>query len=261
MNAPKGVGINSPDILKYFSKPTLYKDWLEKLDRPLTKTIINIPARASSKRLEHKNIKKLNGIPLLAYSIIIAKSIPAVDRVFINTDSPEYADIAREFGAEVPFIRPKEFAEDSSSMEKANYFLIRHLMEENYPAGAMVTLYPTSPFRNISVMNQLTGCLSSHNTVTTCVEVDLDKNNICMDDGAHIVNNTASQGLIAGKTLIKSTGSFLGTSIGAGPADSVKLYFHNNPIETIDIDTMDDFKLAEEIVNSNLYDFGTSICG
>jgi len=71
-------------------------------------------ARGGSKGLPDKNIKILNGKPLIAWSIEHAKSVKRIDRVIVSTDSEEIARIAREYGAEVPFMRPAELATDNS---------------------------------------------------------------------------------------------------------------------------------------------------
>ena len=77
--------------------------------------IIVIPARSGSKGVPHKNIRKLNGIELLVYSIETAKKIVPPIRIIVSTDSEEYAKIARKHGAEVPFIRPASIALDNST--------------------------------------------------------------------------------------------------------------------------------------------------
>lgn len=76
-----------------------------------------IPARSGSKGLLNKNIRKINGKPLIAYSIEFAKSCEFIDRVFCSTDSEEYATIAMEYGAEVPFLRSVAAAADSAMEE------------------------------------------------------------------------------------------------------------------------------------------------
>ncbi|MFZ6028232.1 MAG: cytidylyltransferase domain-containing protein [Chloroflexota bacterium] len=253
------TGIDSPDIVKYFTKRISYHDWLSNLDRPLSKTVVNIPARSSSKRLPNKNIKLLNGLPLLAYSIILAKNMPGVDRVFVNTDSREYADIAMAFGAESPFLRPPDLAKDDSSVAKANHFLTRYLMEENYPLCSIIVFYPTSPFRSLAAMNELTTNLSSHSVVMTCLEVDYAPEHICLKNQEYIFKNRHDQTTPA-NIAYKTTGSFLGINRNVSPHGSADLYFHNNPIEAIDIDTEEDFRLAEMILQNNLYDFGIPIC-
>ena len=74
-----------------------------------------IPARSGSKGLKDKNIKLLNGKPLIAYSIEAAKKSEIYSHILVSTDSERYGEIAIQYGAEVPFLRPKELAEDTSS--------------------------------------------------------------------------------------------------------------------------------------------------
>ena len=76
-----------------------------------------IPARGGSKGLPGKNIRLLNGKPLIAYSIEVAKKCKLIDKIVVATDNKEIADVAKKYGAEVPFFLPKEYAKDNSSME------------------------------------------------------------------------------------------------------------------------------------------------
>ena len=78
------------------------------------KTVAFIFARGGSKGLPGKNIKPLAGKPLIAWSIDHARAVERIKRVIVSTDSQEIADIAHEFGAEVPFMRPQELARDDS---------------------------------------------------------------------------------------------------------------------------------------------------
>ena len=78
------------------------------------KYIVLICARGGSKGLPGKNIKPLNGIPLIGWSINIAKQIDRVSRIIVSTDSEEIAKVALKYGAEVPFMRPKDLAQDDS---------------------------------------------------------------------------------------------------------------------------------------------------
>ncbi|MBT5955459.1 MAG: acylneuraminate cytidylyltransferase family protein, partial [Candidatus Marinimicrobia bacterium] len=76
------------------------------------KYIALICARGGSKGLPGKNIKPLNGVPLIGWSIMVAKQVERISRVIVSTDSEEIAKIALEYGAEVPFMRPNELAQD-----------------------------------------------------------------------------------------------------------------------------------------------------
>lgn len=110
-----------------------------------------IPARSGSKSIPNKNIRLIHGKPMLAYSIEHALDSKWINRVIVSTDSEEYAEIARSYGAEVPFLRPAEFAMDNSlDIEVFTYVLNKLKKEEGYEADIVVQLRPTYPIRKIS---------------------------------------------------------------------------------------------------------------
>ena len=107
-----------------------------------------IPARAGSKGVADKNIKLLAGHPLIAYSIVAAQLAKNVDRAIVSTDSELYANIARKYGGEVPFLRPPEISGDSSG----DYEWVKHLLDwmaenEGDVPKYLVHLRPTTPLR------------------------------------------------------------------------------------------------------------------
>jgi CMP-N-acetylneuraminic acid synthetase len=109
-----------------------------------------IPARSGSKSILHKNIRLFNSKPMLGYSIEHAKGSKLINRIILSTDSEEYASIGREYGAEVPFLRPKEFASDTALDVDVFYHCLEFLREkEGYQADIVVQLRPTYPIRNI----------------------------------------------------------------------------------------------------------------
>ena len=81
-------------------------------------TICIIPARSGSKRIKNKNIKKINGTPLIAITIKIAKNSKLFKRIIVSTDSPKIASISKKYGAEVPFLRSKKLSDDFSPTYK-----------------------------------------------------------------------------------------------------------------------------------------------
>jgi N-acylneuraminate cytidylyltransferase len=114
------------------------------------KILCIIPARSGSKGIPHKNIKEYNGKPLLGWSIVQAKESKYVSRmrIIVSTDSMEYKQVALEYGAEVPFLRPSEIAQDLSP---CSYF-IKHTLDwlsekENYVPDVVIHLRPTQPMR------------------------------------------------------------------------------------------------------------------
>ena len=104
-----------------------------------------IPARGGSKRIPGKNIKSLAGHPLLAYSIASALESGVVDRVLCSTDSPDIADIARSYGAEVPGLRPDDLATDGAH----DISFVRHALNEwcDSDVEFLVLLRPPNPLR------------------------------------------------------------------------------------------------------------------
>ena len=107
-----------------------------------------VPARGGSKGLPGKNIRPLAGLPLIAHSLALARACPRISRTIVSTDSPEIAQIARSFGADVPFLRPTELAQDDTPM----WPVLRHALEaaereEQREYEYLLLLDPTSPGR------------------------------------------------------------------------------------------------------------------
>ncbi len=114
-----------------------------------------IPARADSKRLPGKNIRRLGGNPLLAYSIEDALQSRLVNRVLVSTDSPEIAEIARKAGAEAPFLRPAEISGDKISDTPVMAHAASWLEDnEGYRPDILVLLRPTTPFRAYDLIDR-----------------------------------------------------------------------------------------------------------
>jgi N-acylneuraminate cytidylyltransferase len=112
------------------------------------KVIAIIPARSGSKGIINKNIHLLSGQPVLAYSIKAALKSSLIDRVIVSTDSQEYADIALTYGAEVPFLRPKEISEDAATdLEFFNHTLDWFRDNEGHIPEYFIHLRPTTPLR------------------------------------------------------------------------------------------------------------------
>lgn len=122
----------------------------------MKKILALIPARSGSKSVKHKNIRELAGKPMLAYSIEQAQESRYINRIIVSTDSGDYAAIAREYGAETPFLRPAEYAADSSRDLEVFEHALGFLKEnEGYVPDIVVQLRPTYPIRRISDMDAM----------------------------------------------------------------------------------------------------------
>ncbi len=121
-----------------------------------------IQARGGSKGLPRKNLRLLRGHPLVAYSIASAQAARSITRVVLSTDDPEIADVARAYGAEVPFLRPAELAQDDTPdfplFEHAIGWLAGH---EDYHPRMVVQLRPTTPLRPCGMIDEAVRILES----------------------------------------------------------------------------------------------------
>lgn len=108
-----------------------------------------IPARGGSKSIPLKNIKLLHGKPLIAYTIEEALKSEYLDKVIVSTDNAQISQISKEYGAEVPFIRPKELATDTSPTLPVIQHALMYLESEGYIPNFVVLLQPTSPLRKV----------------------------------------------------------------------------------------------------------------
>jgi len=130
-------------------------------DRPEVMALI--PARGGSKGIPRKNLVMVGGKPLIAYSIEHALSSRYIRRTIVSTDDSEIAAVARSFGAEVPFIRPSEFARDLSP----DIDVFRHALKwlrdrDGYVCELVVHLRPTGPVRRVEVVDDAIQTMLSH---------------------------------------------------------------------------------------------------
>ncbi|MDD6070248.1 MAG: acylneuraminate cytidylyltransferase family protein [Clostridiales bacterium] len=127
------------------------------------KVLAVIPARAGSKSVPHKNIRMIGGKPMLAHSIAHGQQSKYINRIIVSTDSEEYAKIARSYGAEVPFLRPAEYATDTALDYDVFYHALSWLQEkEGYVPDIVVQLRPTYPIRDVKDIDYMVQLLLEH---------------------------------------------------------------------------------------------------
>ena len=105
-----------------------------------------IPARGGSKRIPRKNIKLFHGKPLIAWSIESAIQSDIFDQIYVSTDDNEIAKIAKEYGAKIPFQRPRNISDDYSNDNDVRNHFLKWLKQENLYCKYLCYLYPTAPF-------------------------------------------------------------------------------------------------------------------
>ncbi len=113
-----------------------------------------IPARGGSKRIPRKNIREFCGKPMIAWSIDAAKASQCFDHIIVSTDDAEIADVARQWGAEVPFMRPAELADDFAGTTPVVAHTVQWYRDQNHDLRSVCCLYATAPFAKPSDIRQ-----------------------------------------------------------------------------------------------------------
>lgn len=119
------------------------------------KTVAIIPARGGSKGLRRKNIQLLAGKPLLAHTIEQVRNSQYIDKVIISTDDPDIRDIALQYGADVPFMRPKHFARDTSKTDEVLQNAVFWLDQNGFQYDAVLWCHCNLPFRKSEWLDRL----------------------------------------------------------------------------------------------------------
>jgi N-acylneuraminate cytidylyltransferase len=129
----------------------------------MTEILALIPARGGSKGIPRKNIRNFAGYPLIAWSVAAAKQSELVTRIIVSTDDEEIAAVARQYGAETPFLRPAELAEDKTTDLPVFEHALQWLEEnEGYRPEIMIQLRPTSPIRPKGMLDHAIRILLEH---------------------------------------------------------------------------------------------------
>ena len=222
-------------------------------------------ARGGSKGLPDKNIKILNGKPLLALSIEHAKLVKRVDRVIVSTDSEEIAKIAREYGAEVPFIRPKELATDDSPEWLSWQHGLKYLERtEGCLPDLMLSIPTTAPLRDVEDIDKVIDEYEKNDTDVVIVVTESHRNPFfnMVREGIDGYINLFGSGdkAISRRQDCPKTYDITTIAYAARPSFVLnkKSIFEGRvrqvivPKErSIDIDTLLDFEIAEYMIKKN----------
>ncbi len=122
-----------------------------------------IPARGGSKRILKKNIKNFLGKPIIAYSIEAALNSQLFDKVIVSTDDESIAKVAKEYGAEIPFVRPKKLSDDFTNTNDVVKHAINWFLEQDIEINYVCCIYATAPFVKVTYLRQGLELLSNSN--------------------------------------------------------------------------------------------------
>ena len=237
----------------------------------MTEILALIPARGGSKGIPRKNIRSFAGYPLIAWSIAAAKQASSVTRIIVSTDDEEIAAVARQFGAETPFLRPSEFAQDNTTDLPVFEHAIQWLeTNENYQPEIVIQLRPTSPVRPKDCVDRAVHILLEH------ADADCVRGVVPAGQNPHKMWHFAGEGQPL-KPLLKVDG--IAEPYNAprqilppvywqtGHIDAIRTATIKNkksltgdviyplvidPLYTVDIDTLSDWAKYETLANSGL---------
>jgi N,N'-diacetyl-8-epilegionaminate cytidylyltransferase len=228
-----------------------------------------ICARGGSKGVPKKNIKPLGGNPLICWSVKIARQCPYIDKIVVSTDDTSIAAIAKEHGAEVPFIRPAPLAEDNSPEWLVWQHAIRKLAEtENFTSDYLIVLPPTSPFRSIEDVNRSIELIDEENidiviSVTHSNRnpyfnmVELDTNgfaSLSKRPERHVYRRQDAP-RVFDMTTVLYTAKIDFILNANGVFDGRVKALEIPETRALDIDTEMDFKFAEYLISDGLVEF------
>ena len=225
------------------------------------KILAIIPARAGSKGLKDKNILPLNGIPLLAHAINVAKESGVCDCIHLCTESEQYAEIGRQYGADVPFLRDPALATDTASSADAIKFSAMKYKEIGLEFDALLVLQPTVPLRTADDVRNVVALMEDRNanaiiSVTTpekppqwCAALPEDGNmSIYYEKLQHLVNRQelARQYVLNGAVALVKMKYYLECDC----IYKTGCYAYIMPRErSVDIDSQLDFELCEFLLS------------
>lgn len=224
------------------------------------KILAVIPARGGSKGIPGKNIKRLCGHPLIAYTVSAARKSCYLDDVIVSTDSNEIAEIAVRYGAEVPFMRPDALASDAARSIDALVHARDTLSMMNREYDAIVFMQPTSPLRRAKEVDEAIELFYSHGALGLVSVVEATENPI-------LTRSLSDEGVLHPVIPIPSAirrqdmprfyhvnGAIY---INRASALTVDTSLNDNPIgyvmekdRSLDIDSIEDFMRAEQILAS-----------
>jgi len=220
-------------------------------------TLAIIPARGGSKGLPRKNILDLGGKPVIAWTIEAATACPGIGRVIVSTDDPEIAEVARAYGAEVPFLRPDYLATDTATPGEVFGHVLESLNWEGYVPDIYMAMYPTSPFRSAHMVSTLLDKVQQgYRRAVTVRPISVSELSLLQIDPDGRLCSHHPQGHQRGTptTLYRRYGLVEAQILKSTVcAYSHFVYEVRDPVQLLDIDSYDDLCLARDIVTTGAY--------
>ncbi len=224
-----------------------------------------IPARAGSISIKNKNIVKLNGKPLIYYTIIAARNSILRDNFIVSTDDPKIIKLCKELKVKHIYKRPKKFSSNKTTAIELLKYLVKDLEKKKFKFKNIVYLQPTSPFRNFLILNKAIKTYKKNLNVDSLISVSevesfhparmkfMDKNNILLDN----YYTEKKEGLNKqelNKMYIRNGAIYIfkKKNIEKGTIKGKKSYgFLMSKNQSINIDSINDLNYAKFLINQN----------
>ena len=227
------------------------------------KILVIIPARGGSKGIPHKNIKPLNGKPLIYYTIDVARQIVSDDDICVSTDDPEIVKCIKDYGLDVPFMRPAELATDKAGTYEVLLHALNYYENQGKQYDVVLLLQNTSPFRT---GNQVKEALALYkkdlDMVVSVKEASSNPYYNCFEeDGDGYLHISKGDGQFTRRQDVPKTYEYNGAIYIINPESLKKMplgkfkkrvKYVMDDIHSIDLDTMIDWKFAEFVINEGL---------
>jgi CMP-N,N'-diacetyllegionaminic acid synthase len=224
------------------------------------KILALILARGGSKRLPNKNLRPLGGRPLIVWSIDVVKGLPSICNILVSTDSPSIAEISKIAGAYVPWLRPPELSSDMASSVDAALHAVNWYEKNTGAVDGLLLLQPTSPFRSRETVQRGIELFeqSAMRSIVGVAPASLHPLWALKLKNGGLVPYLSENGLTTRSQDLPPAYSVNGSFYLISPAElregktffggGALPLFERDPHEGLDIDTLEDFELAEALL-------------
>lgn len=226
-------------------------------------TLIIIPARGGSKGIPHKNIKLLNGKPLIYYTIDVARCIVGDEDICVSTDDEEIIRVVEDYGLSVPFKRPAELATDTAGTYEVLLHALGFYEKRGKKYDKLILLQNTSPFRTAEHVKEAIALYNP--SIDMVVSVNSSKTNPyynCFEEGRDgFLKKTIDYTRLTRRQDAPQTYEYNGAIYIINPEQlkrmpmslfSKRVKYLMDDIHSVDLDSMIDWKFAELIIKENL---------
>lgn len=225
--------------------------------------LVIIPARGGSKGIPHKNVKELNGKPLICYSIDVARQLTTDENICVSTDDDVIIKVVEDYGLKVHFKRPAELATDCAGTNGVLLHALEFYEKQGRKYDVVILLQPTSPFRETKSLKEAVALYTSDIDMVVSVKEAATNPyyNSFEEDAEGLLVISKGDGTIERRQDAPKVWEFNGSiyvinstrlkEVGLSKLNRIRKYVMDD-LHSIDIDSMFDWYMAEKVISSHL---------